>query len=164
VRRLRNLPAHHTTPVVLISEDKNPHALSKGFAAGASFFLYKPVENRSVLQLVRATQGAIENERRRTRRVPLCPKVVLINNQQALHADTVDVSMNGLLVQARSTLPVGSSVEVHLRLTPQETPIRGFGCIVRHAARNQMGIQLGHLGATERERLQEFLLHLVPLE
>jgi hypothetical protein len=48
----------------MISDDQNPHAMSQGFEAGASFFLYKPIDKERLLRLVRATQGAMKHGRR----------------------------------------------------------------------------------------------------
>src|SRR5260370_2108063 len=76
-RQMRSSRFNRMTPIVLISDDQRPSALSVGFAAGASFFLYKPIDKSRLLQLVQATQGAIEHDRLRTRRVPLRSKVRL---------------------------------------------------------------------------------------
>ena len=39
-RQMRSSRFNRTTPIVLISDDQRPSALSVGFAARASFFLY----------------------------------------------------------------------------------------------------------------------------
>jgi two-component system, chemotaxis family, chemotaxis protein CheY len=164
VRGFRDPRLHFTAPIVLISDDKNPGAMAKGFAAGASFFIYKPVEKRSVLQLVRATQGAMEKERRRTRRVPVHSKVHLRKELRELEGETVDMSMNGLLVRAPFTFPVGSSLDLRLHLSPSVQPIIGTGRVARILVPNQMGIHLGQLSPAESQRLQEFLLPLIPAD
>jgi CheY-like chemotaxis protein len=74
---MRSSRFNRTTPIVLISDDQRPSALSVGFAAGASFFLYKPIDKAQLLKLVRATQGAMEHERRRTRRLTIPSRVRL---------------------------------------------------------------------------------------
>jgi two-component system, chemotaxis family, chemotaxis protein CheY len=164
VRRFRSSQLHSTTPIVLISDDKKPGAMAKGFEAGASFFLYKPVEKRNVLQLVRATQGTIEHERRRTRRIPVHSKVHLRNGQGELEGETVNMSMNGLLVRAPYTFPVGSSLDVRLYLSPSARPIIGAGRVARISGPNQMGIHLDQLSSAESQRMQEFLLPLIPAD
>jgi CheY-like chemotaxis protein len=68
-RQMRLSRPNRTTPVILISDDQRPSALGIGFEAGASFFLYKPIDRERLMKLVRATQGSIEHERRRTRRI-----------------------------------------------------------------------------------------------
>jgi len=39
-----------------------------------------------------------------------------------------------------------------------------MGCVVRLAGANQMGVQLGRLAPAESQRLQEFLLSVVPVD
>jgi PilZ domain len=138
--------------------------LSKGFEAGASFFLYKPIDKDRLLRLVRATQGASELERRRTRRIPLRSIVRLRYGKQVIEGETVDVSMEGLLVRCPRTVPIGSSVEISLHLSHSMRPIVGAGSVVRFASTNQMGIHLGRLSVAESQRLQDFLIPLVPDE
>src|ERR1700732_712446 len=69
-RPMRASGSTRLTPIVLVSDDQRPAAMAKGFEAGASFFVYKPIDRERLLRLVRATQGALENVLRRTRRIP----------------------------------------------------------------------------------------------
>ncbi len=163
-RQMRNSRFNRMTPIVLLSDDHRPSALSVGFAAGASFFLYKPIDKDRLLKLIRATQGAMEHERRRTRRVPIQSKVRLKIGDEELLGETVDVSMNGVLVRASRVAPVGSSLRMSLQLTRRMRPIVASGWVVRILGGNQMGIQLHQLTVPDSERLQEFLLPLIPSE
>jgi DNA-binding response OmpR family regulator len=160
-RQIRHSRWNRTTPIILLSDDQRPSAMSIGFEAGASFFLYKPIDRERLLKLIRATQGAMEYGRRRTRRVALQSKVRLRHGADDLEGETVDVSLSGLLVKAGRTLPAGSPVHVTLDLAPQMRPVVGVGSVVRVLDGNQMGIQLNHLTVAESERLQEFLLPLI---
>jgi DNA-binding response OmpR family regulator len=163
-RLTRDSSYNRMTPLVLISDDPRPNAMTQGFDAGASFFLYKPLDQDRLLRLVRATQGAIDHERRRTRRVPIRSRVRLRIGGQDIEGETVDVSIEGLLVKAQRTVPVGSSVDVCLQLSSESKPVTTVGCIVRLSAANQMGVHLGRLTPAESQRLQEFLLAMVPVE
>lgn len=150
------------TPVVLISDDQRPSALSVGFEAGANFFLYKPIDKERLVKLVRATQGMMEQERRRMRRVSICRKVTLRFGQEDLEGETVDMSLSGVLVRAHRTFPVGSSVRLTLQLSQGGKPFSGIGLVVRNQGADQMGIYLDRLSRAESERLQDFLLPLIP--
>jgi DNA-binding response OmpR family regulator len=161
-RQMRDSTSNRMTPVVLISDDQRPAAVSQGFEAGASFFLYKPVNKERLLRLIRATQASTEHERRRTRRVPVKSRVLLSHGSQQIDAESIDVSMEGVLVKAPKALPVGSSVNVAMHLSHGMRPVTGAGCVVRLSAGNQMGIHLGRLDLAESQRLQEFLLPLIP--
>ena len=161
-RRMRDSGFHRMTPIVLISDDLHPHDVSDGFLAGASFFLYKPIDKDRLLRLVRATHGAMEHQDRRTRRVPLKSRVQLHFRGQDIEAETIDISMEGLLIRTSKTIPIGSSVEVRLHLGQAASPILGSGSIVRLHGRDLMGIHLARLNIAESQRLQEFLLPLIP--
>jgi DNA-binding response OmpR family regulator len=163
-RQMRRSGWNRTTPIILISDDQRPSALSVGFEAGASFFLYKPIDKDRLLKLVRAIQGTLENERRRTRRVALQCKVRLKFGTEEWDGETIDVSLSGILVEAPRTVPTGSSVPVSLCLSQRVKPVVGAWSVVRVIGGNRMGIHLSRLPLEESERLQEFLLPLIPSE
>jgi len=163
-RQVRVSRWNRGTPIVLISDDQRPSAMSVGFEAGASFFLYKPIDKDRLLKLIRATQGPAEQERRRTRRIAIQSKVRLPYRADELEGETVDVSLSGVLVTAHRTFPIGAPVNVAMQLSPRARPIVGAGSGARVMGGNQMGIQLDQLSSGESERLQEFLLPLIPSE
>jgi CheY-like chemotaxis protein len=163
-RHLRLSRWNRTTPIILISDDQRPSAMSVGFEAGANFFLYKPIDKERLLKLIRCTQGTIDYGRRRTRRVALQSKVKLNSGGDVVEGETIDVSLCGILVKAGRTLARGTPVRVSLELAPQMKPVVAVGSVVRVLDGNLMGIQLDQLSVQESERLQEFLLPLLPIQ
>jgi CheY-like chemotaxis protein len=163
-RQARDSTFNRRTPIVLISDDQHPTAMHRGFEAGASFFLYKPLDKDRVVRLLRATHGAIQQAERRTRRVALHSKVLLRYRGQEIEGETLDVSMEGLLIKSQRTIPIGSSVDVSLQLSHTMSPILGAGSVVRLDGHDKIGVQLGRLKISESQRLQEFLLPLLPTE
>lgn len=161
-RQMRDSSRNRITPIVMISDDRRPTAMARGFQAGASFFMYKPLDRERLLMIVRATQGAIEHEHRRTRRVPVKSRVLLKHDGHVIEAESVDVSMEGILVKAQRVVPVGSFVDIRLQLSQSMGPIVGVGSVVRIAGANCMGIHLGRLSLPESQKLQDFLLPLIP--
>ena len=116
--------------------------MSRGFDAGASFFMYKPLDRERLLMIVRATQGTIEHEHRRTRRVPVHSRVLLKHEGHVI--ESVDVSMEGVLVKAQRVVPVGSSVDIRLQLNKNMGPIVGVGSVVRVAGANFARLAFSH--------------------
>ncbi|HEX4003351.1 MAG TPA: response regulator [Candidatus Acidoferrales bacterium] len=149
------------TPIILLSDDQNPRACSEGFKAGASFFFYKPIDKGHLLSLARAIGGAIEQEKRRYRRVAVKWPVMLTFEHVDVPGETVDVSLDGMLVAARQSLPPGAVVQVALHLKPGTKPIVSVGRIMRSLPGNRLGIHLDGLSMAECGRLQEFLLPLI---
>ena len=160
-RQMRTSGSNRRTPIVMISDDQRPAAVAEGFDAGASFFLYKPVDKERLQRLVRATQASIENGLRRTRRVALKSKVNIRFRGQEIEGETINVSLEGMLIRAPRMIPVGSSVEVFLEVSRGDRPIVGAGSVVRIHGREEMGIHLGRLTLEESQRLQEHLLPLI---
>ncbi len=163
-RETRRAGSNRTTPIILLSDDLRPSAMSQGFAAGASFFLYKPVDRERLLKLIRATQGRMDHEKRQTRRVPLLSKVRLRFGFEEIVCETVDVSLDGILVKAPRTIPPGTSVQISMELTQKMKPVVGAGSVVRVLGGNHMGIHLDRLPVEESARLQEFPLPMIPRE
>ena len=160
-RRARRSGFNKMTPIILISDDQSTAAVSEGFEAGASFFLYKPIDKARLLRLVRAARGVIDRERRRFLRVPLRAKVQINFEQQEWIGETIDISLNGMFVRGPGSISVGSTVHVSLFSAPHAKPINATGSVVRVSDDGRMGIQLTQLTASESGRLQEFLLPLI---
>ncbi len=160
-RQMRASGSNRLTPIVLISDDQRPAAMSEGFEAGASFFLYKPVDRERLLRLVRATQASIEHGLRRTRRVAVKSKVQIKFRGQEIEGETINVSLEGMLIRVPRMVPIGSSVEVCLQMSQTAQPVVGAGSVVRIHGREEMGIHLGRLTLEESQKLQECLLPLI---
>jgi CheY-like chemotaxis protein len=157
-RRIRGIGFNRTTPIVVIGDGQNRDTLSRGFDAGASFLIYKPIDRLRLARLISVTQGAIEHERRRFRRVPMQVKVRLTAGAAETDGETIDLSINGMLVRAPRLFPAGSIVEIALFLEGIPKPVLGRGSIARVIGLDQMGVYLDCLTMTESQRLQEYLL------
>ena len=157
-RRIRGSGSTNRAPIVMLSDDDNPAVLSEAFEAGANFCLYKPIDEAQFVKVIGVTQGVIEHERRRFRRVPLRSKVSLTWGDLAVDVETIDVSLNGLLVKADCVGPLGIPAQMNLYLSPGTRPIEGSCSVKRIVGKNQMGIELNPLSTSENQRLEQFLL------
>jgi CheY-like chemotaxis protein len=158
-RKIRGSGYNNRTPIVMITTPKYAGFLTEGFAAGASFVVYKPIDRARLLRLVRVTQGAIENEIRRFRRVVVKVKALVKSGDAEVEAATIDLSLNGALVRAQRIFPRGSTIKINLFLAPL-APIVGYGSVMR-VSEDQMGIQFDGLSVSDSARLQDFLLPLI---
>lgn len=162
-RQARESGLNRGTPIILMSDDQSTAAVSGGFEAGVSFFLYKPVDEARLVKLVRATSDAHTPKKRRFRRVVLQSRVHIASAQRQLEAETIDISLNGMLVRAEGHFPAGSAVNVSLYLGAA-APIVCSGYVMRNLSGNRMAIHMDELTAAESGRLQEFLLPLTMQE
>jgi CheY-like chemotaxis protein len=160
-RQVRTSGLNRTTPIVVITGEEDNTVLKRAFEAGASFFLFKPVDRHRMLRLIRVTEGSIQHEARRYQRVKASCKVSIEFGQERLSGTTLDLSLCGLLVRAPSTLPVGSEIQVSLELKSGSSPLRLAARVMRVSADNCMGLLIENAGREEAKRLQEFLLPLI---
>jgi DNA-binding response OmpR family regulator len=160
-RLMRASKLNRTTPIVMITGEQERGVMTRAFQAGATFFLSKPVDRTRLLRLIRVTRGSIQHERRRFERVKVSCKVSIESKQDRFDGTTLDLSLNGMLVQAHHVLPLGSLIQVSLELSPATPPVRVAARVVRVVGDDCMGLQLENIGEAESEHLQEFLLPLI---
>jgi len=163
-RRLRAAGLNRSTPVVIITGEEDNGVLKRAFEAGASFFLFKPIDRHSILRLIRVTESSIQREARRYQRVRTSCKVSLECGQERISGTTLDVSLGGMFVQAPHAFPIGPTVQASLELKVGTPPLRLTARVVRSPGENCMGLQIENAGAEETKRLQEFLLPLILAE
>src|ERR1700722_12569556 len=160
-RQARRLGFNRMTPIILISGDRHRGVFAQGFSAGASFIVHKPIDRAHLIKLLRVAQGSMERERRRFRRIPLGVRVRLTFANSQVDGETVDLSLNGALVRAPRTFPVGATLQVELYLPSAARPITGVGSVQRVITGNQMGIQMDGFSLEDSGRLQDYLLPLL---
>jgi CheY-like chemotaxis protein len=160
-RRARATGFNIKTPIVMIAGDADPAMQKRCFEAGANMFLYKPFDRQRLLRILRVTQGTVQQERRRFQRVPVQCKVGVESKSEKVEGTTLDMSLNGMLVQAPRAFPAGTPVQVALLVKPGLPPIIGRGKVARVLGGDCMGIQIDAISRADSERLQEFLLPLI---
>lgn len=157
----RSSGINRRTPIIMLSGQNVPNAMSKAFEAGADFFLFKPFDRSRLLRVWRAAHGPAERERRRFLRVEVARQVTLDLGGQRIAGKTVDLSLQGMLVEAPKLFPAGSKVSFRLEVGMGQKSVNGNAKVVRHAGPNRMGLEIDTLASEDSERLQTFLLPLI---
>jgi len=160
-RMARTSGMNRRTPIIMVSGQNAPDSMSRAFEAGANFFLFKPFDRGRLMRVVRAAHGPIEQERRRFLRVAVARHVALQSADDKVEGSTVDLSLQGMLVETPRILPVGTQVRVRLETAAGQKAIIATGKVVRQASHNRMGIELDPLTGEDADRLQAFLLPLI---
>jgi len=149
------------TPIIMVTGDSKPDAMSRAFAAGANFFLFKPFDRGKLMRVLRAAHAPIEQERRKFQRVAVSLHVVLLAGDDKTDGTTADLSLKGMLVESRRAYPVGTQVKFKVDVAPGQKGVSGSGKVVRLASPLRMGIEFDSVTGEDAERLQTFLLPLI---
>jgi len=157
----RTSGVNRRTPIIMVSGQNAPDSMSRAFEAGANFFLFKPFDRSRLMRVLRAAHAPIEQERRRFHRVEVSRQVTVQSGEDQVEGKTVDLSLQGMLVETARLFSVGSPVKVRLVLATGQRPVSGTGKVVRQSGQNRMGIELDGLTGDDAERLQTFLLPLI---
>jgi hypothetical protein len=81
--------------------------------------------------------------------------------QERSVGQTLDMSLNGTMVCADKTFPVGSMIQVNVELIPGKAPLSGTAEVVRVVGVDCMGLHFENVPFDHTEKLQEFLLPLI---
>jgi CheY-like chemotaxis protein len=160
-RQIRASGPNRRTPVVIITGEEDNAVLARSFQAGASFFLFKPIDRHSILRLIRVTEGSIQREARRYHRVKVNCNVSVECGQEQISGRTIDVSLGGMLLQVPYALPVGCAVQVTLEMRSGTPPLRVAARVVRTIGDDCMGLEIENARPEEAKKLQEFLLPVI---
>ncbi|HEX9760453.1 MAG TPA: response regulator [Candidatus Acidoferrales bacterium] len=146
--------------IVMMTGDTSPKILGRGYAAGVNFFLFKPMTKERMMRLVRASEDAVQRERRRFQRVPLRCRVEFQHGHRQLSATTVDMSLGGLSALGDTPFEKGAVVQMSLSIC-DGAPLRAAGRVVRVSEDGTVGVEFQGLTTEARERLQGALLPLI---
>jgi CheY-like chemotaxis protein len=163
-RQIRHSEMNRTTPIVMVTGADDRGLMTRAFDAGATFFLFKPVDRTRLLRLIQISRAPIERERRRLQRVNVKCKVSIESEQGSFNGETEDLSLNGMFVHSSRVLPAGSIVNVNVALAPASSirvAARVAARVVRVVGNDSMGFEFERVGKPERERLGAFLVPFI---
>jgi CheY-like chemotaxis protein len=149
------------TPIVMISGSDDPKVLSKGYTAGGNFFLFKPFDKESLLRTMRATQDFIEMSKQRFQRVPVSLPITIETNDEIIAATTVDMSLDGLLVQSPKMLPPETIVVISFILPGARASIRIEARMLKAIEKDHLVILFQKMEQEDKDALRQFMLPLV---
>src|SRR5208282_193191 len=127
------------TPIIMVTGESKPGAMSRAFKAGANFFLFKPFDRGKLMRVLRAAHAPIEQERRKFQRVQVSLRVSLQVAEERLEGTTVDLSLKGMLVDSRRAFPIGTQVKFKVDVGSGQKGVSGSAKIVRLAGPLRMG-------------------------
>jgi two-component system, chemotaxis family, chemotaxis protein CheY len=160
-RQVRASALNRTTPIAMITGESDRHLLTKVFEAGATFVLFKPIDRHRLMRLLRVSEDVIQREARQFQRVKVTCKVSMQLGQERSVGRTLDMSLNGTMVCADKTFPVGSMIQVDLQLAPGKAPLSGTAEVVRVVGVDCMGLHFENVPLDNARKMQEFLLPLI---
>src|SRR5262249_54230189 len=90
-RHVRESNWNKSAPIVVVTAQDDPRAMQQAFAAGATFFLQKPIDRQRITNLFKAARGRMVENRRQFVRVPLRTEVTCQVGSQTLRGTSANI-------------------------------------------------------------------------
>jgi c-di-GMP-binding flagellar brake protein YcgR len=129
--------------------------MQQAFAAGATFFLQKPVDRQRLSTLFRAVRGSLLENRRRNARVPLHTEVVCELDSRVLQGTSWNLSQGGMQIETAG-LKSKDNVRVLFRLPTSGERIDALAVVMWQTERRQ-GLQFAKMNPQSAEAIRAFI-------
>lgn len=157
-RHIKNDPNIKHIPVVMVTSTTRSDEAKK---AGANDFWRKPIKENDFLKGIKKFVNIKE---RNERRVSIGIQVDYKKDGKAISAFTKDISVNGMFIITRETMPVGNELDLSFSLPEIDSPMNVRGRVVREIRDDQdghyvggMGINFVDLGNKDTDNLNQFI-------
>lgn len=157
IQKVRRKERNRRTPIVAVSGSEDQKTMEEALAAGATFFLHKPFDHKSLARMLNSTRGSMLQERRRHTRCPIHGPVQCQAGSARFNAAGHNISEGGIRLLTSKRLAPGTQVSVFLTLTGQNQPFEAPGQVVASEEPGTLALQFGELGTLARSQLRAFL-------
>ena len=128
------------------------------FGQGANFIVYKPVSAERAGSSLRAARGLMAREKRGKFRVSLhAPASITYANAENVAATLLDLSEDGLAIQAERRLPPRCKVYFQFNLPGEKSSVRLSGDVVWQDSSGRVGIRFVDVPQTSRRTMNEWI-------
>ncbi len=156
LRALRQAPSNRTSVSLAILNRRTTPA--EAFRAGATLVVEKPISTRLLGMIARASLGKMLLERRRSfRHAVAMPVTLSFESGQQVRATAINLSKEGMAIQASTAIPYRKPVKVHFFLPETKVDIQASGVIVWADLYGRAGIKFGEVQGYVRKFFENWL-------
>lgn len=153
---VRKLPINRSTLIIGLVDGREQ--VRDIFGQGANFIVYKPVSVERASSSLRAARGLMAREKRSKLRVSLhAPASITYANAENVAATLLDLSEDGLAIQAERRLPPRCKVYFQFNLPGEKSSVRLSGDVVWQDSSGRVGIRFVDVPQTSRRTMNEWI-------
>src|SRR5882724_5812635 len=153
---IRKLPLNRSTLIIALVDGREQ--VRDIFGQGANFIVYKPVSVERAGSSLRAARGLMAREKRGKLRVSLhAPASITYADAENVAATLLDLSEDGLAIQAERRLPPRCKVYFQFNLPGGKSAVRLSGDVVWQDSSGRVGIRFADVPQTSRRTLNEWI-------
>ena len=156
-RSIRESRMNSRAPIVLLSEVDDAATMRKGFQAGATFFLGKPLTRERVYHLFNAARGAMIGEQRRHERFPFRTTVRCARGEEHFSLESINLSEGGMLLEPSGTMELDQEFDLEFAVPHGPKPIRARARALRKEPSDRLAVEFVSLDIEDRLALRHHL-------
>jgi DNA-binding response OmpR family regulator len=154
-RTVRSSSANKHTPIVMITRLEKSDAMYEAFAAGGTFFLQKPLDRTTLVNLLETMQQPLFEERRRYTRVPLHTEITCCVGSKTVTGTAWNLSQGGMQIEVPG-LQCGEKVQVSFRPPNPRVLIEASGSVA-WVKDDRQGIHFTAMSVEHQQIVRNFI-------
>lgn len=163
VRRVRTSPSNSLAPVVMLTGYDDPDTMRKGFGAGATYFLGKPITPKKLRALLVGLTGMALRERRRYARLPLRTSVSCKAGAKTFQATSLNISQGGMLMEQSGGLKPSDLVKLGFSFPEIPGKVAPEAHVIRVSDSDKMAVSFNKLEPEDKATIQDYVVKNVKI-
>ncbi|MFB3924123.1 MAG: response regulator [Terriglobia bacterium] len=156
--RIRASSMNPSVPIIMFTGHDSVAMMRRGFQAGITFFLAKPLSPEKLRGLFSVARGAALEERRRYVRLPHRTVVECRCAGQRHEARSIDVARGGILLECTARMDTGQVIEMEFSLPGARQPLRLLGKVIRGDPSGRVAVEFIEPEPQDRDALERFVV------
>jgi CheY-like chemotaxis protein len=157
---VRSSAPNGKVPIVMLTGSDDVQTMRKGFKAGATYFLGKPVSQERIQSLFNAVLGPMLAQRRRYARLPFETTVICsytLHGEDSFNARSLNIGEGGMSIESATRLEIGKPVNVDFSLPSLDRPLRLVAKVHRFTPPDHYGVEFVQPTEADREAIRGYI-------
>jgi len=155
--RIRVSRSNRNVPILMFTGFDDIDTMRRGFAAGITFYLAKPLNALKLRGFFAAARGMMVQERRGYIRLPLRMNVDCQSGNRHFKVRSVDVARGGILLESSCGLTEGDIANLEFTLPGVPQPLKLMAKVIRKAQPDTVALEFIDPEPLEKAALQYFI-------
>jgi len=159
-KRVRGSSLNRQVPIIMLTGLDDAATMRKGFSAGATCFLGKPISQERLYGLFKAMRGLLLREKRRHVRLPFratvkCRRGPYFDRQ--FTSLSASISEGGMALATSGGSEVGEELDLQFEMPGAPKPIKVRAKVAWKEKPDSIGVQFTEIDPAHRETIQEYI-------
>ena len=155
--QIRHSKSNSRVPIVMLTGRDDAETMRRGFKAGISFFLGKPVTRERLEKLFIVMRGPILAEKRRYARLPFHTTVTCEWGKKSVKLESRNISVGGMLLEPIAGLELGTEFDLEFSLPQAQELLRVRAQVLRADPHEGIGVHYLNLSPQDRETIEQYV-------